>query len=110
MTRAAYLLFYRRREVFVPPPSIVSIEAAEEEDEYESASSEIEEMSQVAGKSPVDGPSKLVIDMSEMNAVNEGFVNTVAEDSGAEKVHEEETTVIVSDDEDLGYTDMDSVD
>ncbi|XP_060582154.1 ubiquitin carboxyl-terminal hydrolase 19-like isoform X2 [Ruditapes philippinarum] len=114
VTRAAYLLFYRRREVFVPPPPVVSGESVEDDDEYQSASSEIEEVSELPGNIQEEGHARLVIDTSRdtEDSTCKDDIELVEADFREEKTvtEGEQVTVIASDEEDLGYTDMDSVD
>ncbi|XP_053378168.1 ubiquitin carboxyl-terminal hydrolase 19-like [Mercenaria mercenaria] len=106
VTRAAYLLFYRRREVFVPPPQVLSLDPSEEE-EYESATSDVDEMSEFLGNT--EGEGRLIIDTSKGESTDLPDLEDAEADFEDEKLPLLEATVISSDD-DLGYTDMDSVD
>lgn len=123
VTKGAYLLFYRRREKFLPPPSSgLPLELSEEE-ALESALSDndlVNENDDVFGNDDVlnngqdlESDRKLVIDTSpyeqlpDLEDSNQGQI-TVSDDTGSVS----EKLEIPEDDnlEDLGYSDMDAVD
>jgi hypothetical protein len=86
----------------------------EDDDEYQSASSEIEEVSELPGNIQEEGHARLVIDTSRdtEDSTCKDDIELVEADFREEKTvtEGEQVTVKASDEEDLGYTDMDSVD
>ncbi|KAL4225919.1 Ubiquitin carboxyl-terminal hydrolase 19 [Mactra antiquata] len=108
VTKSAYLLFYRRRQAFTPSPlaDLLSDECIEEdEEEYQSASSDIDETGE-----PVCNPGRLVIDESSPLDDNKLCNSSPVEESETVSVSGMINVDADNDSNDLGYTDMDSVD
>ena len=107
VTRSAYLLFYRRRQTFLPPIRDCLSPAKSdqsEDDEFQSAPSDNEDDALDTSE-----PDRLVIDSSpsveelpDLEESTQGQINLASP--------HKETDIIDDDDDDLEYTDMDAVD
>lgn len=112
VTKSAYLLFYRRRQAFVPSPILDNLpeQTQEEHEEYQSASSDIDEDS--PQQCDFDGnKGKLVIDESPLvDESSSSYASPLTQDSDSISVMPTINLDDEEEDKDLGYTDMDSVD
>ena len=119
VTRAAYLLFYRRREVFIPPPTAgpdeenldqpdqgIVDDDDDDDNDFESVNSE------ASRQSDSSDAGELIIDASAGDMeLPDLHVEEPAETFIDNRKPVGDVPVIVLDeDTDLGYTDMDSVD
>ena len=120
VTRAAYLLFYRRREVFVPCPltgiPIPETELAQggEPDSRSRSSSDSADLEEeLTGELTLDDSQQEDDELPDLEDC-EPRESTVKEESGEKAGVMGNIPVPVielgMDDEELGYTDMDSVD
>lgn len=107
VTKAAYLLFYRRREVFIPPQLASPSEVVVEEEAYACAGSEISEESQ--SNDDFRKKSNLIIEISQTDDLDLPDLEDIGTDSNDKKESIVEVPVISMDD-DNSYRDMDSVD
>ncbi|XP_052779874.1 ubiquitin carboxyl-terminal hydrolase 19-like [Mya arenaria] len=112
VTKSAYLLFYRRRQAFIPPPTASPVGLSDEDDEaeFQSAPEDHEEADNSSQNvSDGDNQGKLLTNNSPASTTGESDSDMLPDLD----THRQDGMVFDNDFEDcrdLGYTDMDSVD
>lgn len=107
VTRGAYLLFYRRRQTFLPPPSIGLASGQSDEDEdFQSVHCDTDDGFESKGE------GRLVIDTSpSTEELPDLDGNDVCSGAGKLSKRPQQTDDDNNvDDDGIGYTDMDAVD
>ena len=117
VTRAAYLLFYRRREVFVPCPltgiPTLETEITQEDAESRSSSESADIEEELTGELTIDDSQQGEDDLPDLEDCEPREGTLASEDSEKAGVMGNIPVPVIElgmDDAELGYTDMDSVD